>query len=359
MTYMSKQILLAIPILMIVLLAFTGPVSASVPPENTVEIQNLVTATGIDATGTVTHDNNLAWRLSSEELDSNLNYGLNNIVDPVDEGKAPGTGNWTPVGDDETGYTWEYTPGTGIFDSSPYPNQPPGYEYWTTTAEPPLNSAGEVQMASYYNENTLAVNGATIYNKDMGIITSPQTADSFNVKATKTVTFSAQDAGRMTSGEELLQDNVGNATSLVAYISDCPFAHAAIGNCAPPFCNIVKSGSDLDVATASVVTSAMVRSVAENAAGEGSEFWPPKPVVDGPPVELDYSISLHGIGADPAVGDVSAYVNIHKQEAGPGCPGGGGRKELDLQYNELSTAGGLIQSFQKTVAYQSGYKITL
>ncbi len=231
--------------------------------------------------------------------------------------------------------------------------------YWTTTAEPPLNPLGEVQMASYYNENTVAVNGATVYNKNMGIATSPQTADKFNVQAEKTVTFSALDAGRMTSGEELLQDNVGNATSLVAYISDCPFAHAAIGNCAPPFCNIVKSGSDLDVSQASVVTSAMVRSVTENAAGDGSEFWPPKPVVDGPPVELDYSISLHGISANPAVGDVSAYINIHKQEAGPGCPGGGGRKELDLQYNELSTASGLIENFQKTVAYQSGYKITI
>ena len=53
-----------------------------------------------------------------------------------------------------------------------------------------------------YNENTVAVNGATTYNKDMGIATSPQTADKFNVQAEKTVTFSALDAGRMTSGEE-------------------------------------------------------------------------------------------------------------------------------------------------------------
>ncbi|HVP93990.1 MAG TPA: hypothetical protein VMS89_02340 [Methanoregulaceae archaeon] len=355
---MLNRILLLVPALLIVLFVLTGPVSASVPPENTPEIQNLVTATGVDAVGTVTHDNNLAWRLSSEVLDANLNFGENQAILNTE-----GTGHWNGIPDpDNSGVYigWVYVPeGNGQFDSSPFPNLPPGYQYWTTTAEPPLNPAGEVQMASYYNENTMAVNGATTYTKDMGIVSSPQTIDKFNVKAGKIVTFSALDAGRMTSGEELLQDNVGNATSLVAFISDCPFAHGAIGNCAPPFCNIIKSGSDLDVSEASVATSAMVRSVAENAASDGSEFWPPKPRVDGPPVELDYSISLHGISADPAVGDVSAYVNIHKQEAGPGCPGGGGRKDLDLQYNEQSTANGLIQNFQKTVAYQSGYKITI
>jgi hypothetical protein len=351
MSLKSKQIHLLVPVLVMILFVLTCPVTASVPPENTPEIQNLVTATGIDAIGTVINDNNLAWRLSSEVLDVNLQKAPNfEIV-------GPGNGDWTL--DENTGQFVYVGPGNGdlvIIDPSQAISDVI-LQYLSN--EPPLNPAGEVQMTSYYNENTVAVQGATTYNKDMGIVTSPQLADQFNVKADKIVTFSALDGGRMTSGEELLQDNVGTAISLVAFISDCPFAHDAIGNCTPAFCNIVKSGSDLDTSQASVATGAMVRSVAENAASDGSEFWPPKPRVDGPPVELDYSINLHGVGTDPAVADVSAYLNVHKREAGGECPNGINGEALDLVYNEQSTASGLIQNFQKAVAYQSGVMITL
>ena len=142
----SKQIHLLVPVLIMILFVLGYPVSASVPPENTPEIQNLVTTTGVNAVGTVTQNDNLAWRLSSEELDANLNYGVNQAI------FDPGSGYWNPIPDPDNPDVyigWDYDPtGTGLFNSAPYPDQPPGYEYWTTTAEPPLNPLGEVQMAS-------------------------------------------------------------------------------------------------------------------------------------------------------------------------------------------------------------------
>ena len=90
----------------------------------------------------------------------------------------------------------------------------------------------------------------------------------------------------------------------------------------------------------------------------GMDSWPRHPRIDGPPVELGYSVSLTGIGADPAVGIASAYIKAHKQEGGSECPGGAGGKAQDIVYNDVSTASGYIQRFHKAMNYQSGFSLS-
>ena len=341
---------------LMIILVFSVPCTASVPPQNTPEIQQIKTTTGFDAIGMVFESDEITWRLSSEVLDNNIQFPVNVEIEPVDPQIG---GHWNPIPDPENPDSyigWEYLPeGGGLFDSSPYPDQPPGYQYTQVDNEPPLNPAGEVQMVSHYNEYTVAMNGKTTYIKNTGVVTSPQLSNKYNVMANKIVTFKGQDSGQMVSEENTLQENVGNSMTLVSQTTLCPFTKAAIGNCAPPSCNIVAAGSRVEILDGSFVTSAGLRSVAEDS---GMDRWPPQPRKDGPPVELGYSISVKGIDVDPAVGIASAYIKAHKQEGGAECPSGAGGKAQDIVYSEVSTANGYIQQFHKVMNYQSGFSLS-
>ncbi len=63
-------------VVIIALFALSVPCLAAVPPPNTPEIQTITTTTGVDAVGIVTETDALGWRLSSEVLDSNLEWGI-------------------------------------------------------------------------------------------------------------------------------------------------------------------------------------------------------------------------------------------------------------------------------------------
>jgi hypothetical protein len=53
------------------------------------------------------------------------------------------------------------------------------------------------------------------------------------------------------------------------------------------------------------------------------------------------------------IGSASAYLKVHVQEARNTTT----QKSEDLTYSETSTASGLINSFSKSVAYQSGFNL--
>ncbi len=100
-------------------------------------------------------------------------------------------------------------------------------------------------MTIAYDETTNAVNGVVTYNKNSAIHTGTQTLGNYNVKNNKIVTFNALDAGRMTSEENMLLDNVGKSTNIrdpetgaTLSVHGMSICHpTAIGNCAPAFCN--------------------------------------------------------------------------------------------------------------------------
>jgi hypothetical protein len=349
----------------VVLFVLSTPCMATVPPQNTPEIQSFTTTTEINAVGIVTETNTLEWRMSSELLDTNLNPAKN-------EPNPDPDGNWVFTGTDESnmgpGDFRERTPADNLpmYWSFPYwPEYPLFADVPIYTNEPPLNDWGEVQMAITYSENTNAVNGVVTYNKGSTIHTGTQTLDNFNVKNDKIVTFKGLDTGRMTSEENILLDNVGTSTSIrdsetgaILPSTICPYAPNAIGNCAPSFCNIALTGSKVDVSVASLATDAKIRSVGSSASGD-DEFWPPLPVVDGPPVELDYSINLVGVGTgNNAEGSAMGYFKAHKAEGGRECPSGFAGAAQEITYNEVSSASGSISRFQKIMNYQSGYSHT-
>jgi hypothetical protein len=211
-----------------------------------------------------------------------------------------------------------------------------------------------VQYTAGYSEATLAVQGVTSYTKTTAIDTANKIADKNNIAANKIVTFiAANEQGRMTSSEDILVDGAGADTTAADKIL-CPFGTAA-GPFFPPFCNVVMTGSKVDVSLASVSTSASERFVSATA--------------DVPVVQA-YSISGKGVtsseGSADAAGSMSAFMNAHLQD---------GRmldssalfadivsdaykpvKAEDVSYVNSASASGIIKAFSQSYTYQSGIR---
>ncbi|MDD1718575.1 MAG: hypothetical protein LUQ25_00815, partial [Methanoregulaceae archaeon] len=133
----------------------------------------------------------------------------------------------------------------------------------------------------------------------------------------------------------------------------CPFGTAA-GPFFPPFCNVVMSGSKVDVSLASVSTSASERFVAATA--------------DVPVVQA-YSISGKGVtsseGSADAIGSMSAFMTAHLQDGRvlnltevDGFPDIEYRpvKAEDISYSNSVSASGIIKAFGQSYTYQSGIR---
>jgi hypothetical protein len=217
---------------------------------------------------------------------------------------------------------------------------------------PPLES-GEVQYTTEYDANTVAQAGTTTFVKTMAIDTRNKVLSQHNVKADTAVTFIATaDAGNIVGTENIMLDGVGDNTT----VSDrflCPFASQP-DNVIPAYCNIVQMGSKYDLVVGSVTTSASDPFVGTDATV---------------PVDLNYQINVKPYGTSagqiPAMGSAMAYVKLHIQEARTWdrrvpireqgidyyyVPD----KAEDLIYSEVSSADGVITSFNKVMAYQSG-----
>jgi hypothetical protein len=186
-----------------VLVVMTGVVAAERNDPATPEIQGISTATSIQAQGTVTETDSLAWTLAAN--------------------MTPGMGNQMAVGI-----------GAPLTDS-------------------------KVQYTTGYNDALSAVSGQTTFAKTMAVSTANKIADQSNVAAHTDLQFIAIDTGRATRSEDILIDGVANSTSTREAIL-CPFA-SATSAVIPPYCNIVQAGSAIDTTLTSTVTNANDRFV--------------------------------------------------------------------------------------------------
>jgi len=197
----------------------------------------------------------------------------------------------------------------------------------------------QTQYSTTYDASTVAQGGKTTYVKTLAIDTGNKLVTQSNIKADTAVTFVATgDGGNILGSENIMIDGASmRTTSLNRMI--CPFGSDS--KVFPAYCNIVTAGSKYDLNVGSVVTSASDRFVDTDATA---------------PVVLKYAINvkpytIQGQRTSPAMGSVSAYVNVHIQEAR------GSDKSEDLTDTESSSASGVIRSFSKTIAYQSGKRL--
>ncbi|HVP94619.1 MAG TPA: hypothetical protein VMS89_05530 [Methanoregulaceae archaeon] len=276
-------------IAMVLLLALCGAAFADRNIPATPEIQGISTSTSIQAQGTVTETDSLAWTSAS----------------------------------------------TGSTQAS-------------QAIGPPLGDQ-QVQYTTGYNDQYVGVSGQTTFVKSMAVGTGNKIADGSNVAANTNIQFIAIDTGRATRSEDILLDGVANSTSTGDAIL-CPFA-SATSAVIPPYCNIIQAGSGFDSTLTSTVSKASDRFV-----GTDSTF----------PVTLNYNVASKGITlsdgtSSPMIGSASAYVKAHIQEARNSTDGTAtgdvGKKSEDIVYSETSTASGLINSFSKSISYQSGFNL--
>jgi hypothetical protein len=301
-------------------IAVTGIVSADIPVNATFETQGIISTTSMNVQGSMMNSAVLSWRQGNS----------GGIDDPPLE-----NGGWPTnyIVDDEviSGYTVD----PFILDIL---GAAPG---------------GEVQYTAGYSEFTEGKNGHTDYSKRFSANTANRVLGTNNIDASRNIQFRADQAkdGRMTSHEDIMVDGVG-AMTITADEVLCPFA-AAQNPFIPPFCNIVMSGSNLDVTLASITTTAGERFVAATA---------------DVPVEQAYSISVKGMtgqnGMVPATGSVSAFMNAHIQEGRviditPDIPGVlwtgyAPVQGADMTYVQTAAASGMINEFTLVYNYQSG-----
>ena len=184
---------------MVMFVALTGVAAAERNIPATPEIQGISTSTSIQAQGTVTETDSLAWTSASN-----------------------------------------------------------GSTQTAQAIGPPLGNQ-QVQYTTGYNDQYSGVSGQTTFVKSMAVSTGNKIADGSNVAASTNVQFIAIDSGRATRSEDILLDGAGNSTSTGDAIL-CPFA-SSTSSIIPPFCNIVQSGSSFDTTLTSTVTKASDRFV--------------------------------------------------------------------------------------------------
>jgi hypothetical protein len=215
---------------------------------------------------------------------------------------------------------------------------------WTSSSgsmqdNPPL-SDGEVVQTTVYSENTNAMNGHTVYVKDFTLDTGNKAVSQSNVESNRQITFEGLNGGNMVSDESLLIDTVGMPTPAAGQFL-CPFGASSLSTL-PAYCNIAQAGSHVDSNIISLSSQASSRTVV---------------ATQDVPVGLSYSINAHGVntasGTIPAYGLVQAYMKLHLQ----GGSGSSLTKASDLSGEEKSTANGYINSFTKTMTYQSGARL--
>ncbi len=200
---------------------------------------------------------------------------------------------------------------------------------------PPLG-IGNITATMSYTEHTLADQGYVEYTKAQSLDTAGAVAGTYNFDTRKLADFIGLETGRMISDENLLLDIADYGYHDTSNLYLCPFASAATPS-SPGYCNIIETGSSVDMIIASLSTSADERHVVETG---------------DPAVAVDYRIRMTGFGDVPATGSATAYLNSHLQEA---RVDEGGKVE-DLVYSEISTATGDISLFDKTISYQSGLR---
>ncbi len=378
----------AIALFVIVLLvAFTGMVSADTGVPAVPEIQGLTTGTSSNVVGTVTETDSGAWSLTNDPL-TLISYtvldpgGL--IVSPDDFNamqaqlqESGGSIVGTAAGENIIDISQINVPQSllntqmnnlisGVYGGMTWQDYLTGFS--DILSSPVITDIGlhtgvldpnQVQYTVGYNDQYSGISGEQTFAKSVALSTANKIADQSNIKANTNIQYIAVDTGRATRTEDLLLDGASQAQDSSSLIL-CPFANANPG-IIPAFCNIEQAGSAFDTTLTSTVTSADTRFVGTDATI---------------PVVFNYNINAQGITlgdgtSSPMIGSVSAYLKVHVQEARnesiinsellPGeselfysfPDGSHPQKSEDLIYSETSTASGLISKFSKSMSYSS------
>ncbi|MCK4399117.1 MAG: hypothetical protein KAV25_09015 [Methanophagales archaeon] len=201
---------------------------------------------------------------------------------------------------------------------------------------PPLQ-ADEVYGRVTYNEDLKALDGETVFVKDLGI----DTGDTPNLNVMTSMGYRAGEIGALSYDESVSMTLIANPTATRDVIL-CPFASRAAGDKLPASCEEVSAGSSMMVTDVLATTRTKV-GITES------------------PVSLRYGITATGSGGagTQAHGRIAAEFSVYAEEGSAENGGHWGSGNVSkptlgsrLTYYERSSANGWWE-FSKEMDYES------
>jgi len=194
-----------------------------------------------------------------------------------------------------------------------------------------------------YTEDTQnAEYGYISYDKDLDVSTANKLLGQYNVQAVKQITYLGIDASSVVSTDYMMLDGAGERYGKFDQALICPFASH---NEMPSFCNVVETGSSVNLKVANMNTQMGERFITKTS---------------DPGTMIYNNVAVGSYAADvPSKGSVSAFIQGSIKEGGP--DGDGSRRmaidRTDLAetmtFKDSTSFAGDITSFGKSMSYTS------
>jgi hypothetical protein len=158
-----------------------------------------------------------------------------------------------------------------------------------------------VMYQSVYSEDTQNSElGYISYDKDLAVSTANKISGEYNVQAVKQITYLGIDASSVLTTDYMMVDGAGEDYGQIGDKLLCPFGSTTTK--APTFCNIVETGSSMNLKIANLNTQMGDRFIMKSA---------------DPGVEIYNNVGVGAYAADvPSKGSVSAYIKGSIKEGG-------------------------------------------
>ena len=171
---------------------------------------------------------------------------------------------------------------------------------------PPLadgcdSSMDGILYQSVYTEDTQNSEfGYVSYDKDLAVSTGNKISGEYNVQAVKQITYLGIDASSVLTNDYMMVDGAGEDYGTIGQKTICPFGSTTAK--APSFCNIVETGSAMNLKVANLNTQMGDRFIMKSA---------------DPGVEIYNNVGVGAYAADvPSKGSVSAFIKGSIKEGG-------------------------------------------
>jgi len=199
-----------------------------------------------------------------------------------------------------------------------------------------------VYYAKSYQEDTQSNGvGNIYYDKTTQVETKARLTNQWNVEATKQINFVGIDGARVSSDERIFLDGTGQAQNTENRVI-CVFAPSVSSNI-PAFCNVVDTGSKIDMSVANVATTSGDRFITASA---------------DTPIEEYHTIRVDMLGDAPSIGQAQAYMKGLIMEGRDNAVDQGGNPAMfnKVEFEERTSVDGYIMLFDKDMRWVSGVK---
>jgi len=205
---------------------------------------------------------------------------------------------------------------------------------------PPLGD-GVLYQTVYSEDTQNAEYGYLSYDKDLDVSTSNKLTGQYNVQAVKQITYLGIDASSIITTDYMMLDGVGDDYGEIGDMMLCPFGS---DRDAPTFCNIVETGSSMNLKVANLNTQMGERFIMKSA---------------DPGIQIYNNVGVGSYAADiPSKGSVSAFIQGSVRE--------GGRYDLEVQespwdpmmtmtFKDSTSFSGDISTFAKSMGWSSKF----